>query len=71
VEVVGGKKVMQYRGGNLLLFTIDQVASVKPIAEKEGICWPWSLHWREGKSAFWPPARWMPFMSTKKWMERH
>jgi two-component system chemotaxis sensor kinase CheA len=34
VEVVGGRKVMQYRGGNLLLFTIDQVASVKPIEEK-------------------------------------
>ena len=34
VEVMGGKKVMQYRGGNLLLFTIDQVASVKPLGEK-------------------------------------
>ena len=34
VEVVGGRKVMQYRGGNLLLFTIDQVASVKPLEEK-------------------------------------
>ena len=34
VEVVGGRKVMQYRGGNLLLFTIDQVAFVKPIVEK-------------------------------------
>ena len=34
VEVVGGRKVIQYRGGNLLLFTIDQVASVKPIEEK-------------------------------------
>ena len=34
VEVMGGKKVMQYRGSNLLLFTIDQVASVKPLGEK-------------------------------------
>ncbi len=33
VEVVGGRKVMQYRDGNLLLFTIDQVASIKPIEE--------------------------------------
>lgn len=34
VEVMGGKKVMQYRDSNLLLFTIDQVASVKPLGEK-------------------------------------
>ena len=34
VETVGGRKVMQYRGGNLLLFTINQVASVKPLEEK-------------------------------------
>jgi len=34
VEIMGGKKVMQYRGRNLLLFTIDQVASVKPLGEK-------------------------------------
>ena len=34
VEVMGGRKVMQYRGGNLLLFTIDQVASIKPLEEK-------------------------------------
>ena len=34
VEVMGGRKVMQYRGSNLLLFTIDQVASVKPLGEK-------------------------------------
>ncbi len=34
VEMVSGKKVMQYRGGNLLLFTIDQVASVNPMDEK-------------------------------------
>ena len=34
IEVVGGRKVMQYRGGNLLLFAIDQVASVNPLKEK-------------------------------------
>jgi len=34
VEIMGGRKVMQYRGGNLLLFTIDQVASIKPLGEK-------------------------------------
>ncbi len=34
VEILGGRKVMQYRGRNLLLFTIDQVASVKPLEEK-------------------------------------
>ncbi len=34
VEIMGGRKVMQYRDGNLLLFTIDQVASVKPLGEK-------------------------------------
>jgi len=34
VEVVGGRKVIQYRGGNLLIFTIDQVASIKPIDER-------------------------------------
>ncbi len=34
VEMMGGKKVMQYRGSTLLLFTIDQVASVKPLGEK-------------------------------------
>ena len=33
IEEVGGRKVMQYRGGNLLLFAIDQVARVKPLAE--------------------------------------
>ena len=37
VEEVGGKKVMKYRGGSLALFTIDQVAQVKPMAKKEDI----------------------------------
>ena len=35
VEEVGGKRVVQYRGGNLLLFAIDQVARVNPLAEKK------------------------------------
>jgi len=37
VEEVGGKKVMKYRGGSLALFTIDQVAQVKPMAKKENL----------------------------------
>ncbi len=37
IEEVGGKKVMKYRGGSLALFTIDQVAQVKPMAEKEDL----------------------------------
>ena len=35
VEDVGGKKVMQYRGRNLLLFAIDQVARVTSLAGKD------------------------------------
>ena len=31
IEVVGGKRVMQYRGGSLPLFSIDEVAGVKPM----------------------------------------
>jgi two-component system chemotaxis sensor kinase CheA len=37
VEEVGGKKVMKYRGGSLALFTIDQVAKVKPLTQKEDL----------------------------------
>ena len=37
VEDVGGKKVMKYRGGSLALFSIDQVAKVKPLAQKEDL----------------------------------
>ena len=37
VEEVGGKKVMKYRGGSLTLFTIDQVAHVKPLTQKEDL----------------------------------
>ncbi|MDA8137288.1 MAG: chemotaxis protein CheW, partial [Desulfobacteraceae bacterium] len=37
IEHLGGKQVMQYRGGTLPLFTIDQVASVKPLADQENL----------------------------------
>lgn len=37
IEHVGNKQVMKYRGGSLPLFTIDQVASVKPIADQENL----------------------------------
>jgi len=37
IEEVGNKKVMKYRGGSLSLFTIDQVAKVKPMAKKEDL----------------------------------
>ncbi len=33
IEHVGSKKVLQYRGGSLPLFSIDQVAHVKPLEE--------------------------------------
>jgi two-component system chemotaxis sensor kinase CheA len=37
IEEVGGKKVMKYRDGSLALFTIDQVAHVKPMDKKEDL----------------------------------
>jgi two-component system chemotaxis sensor kinase CheA len=37
IEEVGGKRVIQYRGGSLPLFTIDEVAQVKPLADKEDL----------------------------------
>jgi two-component system, chemotaxis family, sensor kinase CheA len=37
IEEIGDKKVMKYRGGSLALFTIDQVAKVKPMAKKEDL----------------------------------
>ncbi|MCK4788323.1 MAG: chemotaxis protein CheW, partial [Desulfobacteraceae bacterium] len=37
VEEVGGKRVMKYRGRSLPLISIDQVAQVKPLAEKEDL----------------------------------
>ena len=35
VEELGVRKVMHYRGGSLPLFSIDEVANVKPLAENE------------------------------------
>ena len=35
IEQVGGKKVLQYRGGSLPLLSIDQVADVKPLQDNE------------------------------------
>jgi len=37
IERVGNKKVIQYRGGNLVVFRIDAVADVKPIAPKKDL----------------------------------
>jgi len=37
IEQVGGKKVIQYRGGTLPLHAVDEVAQVKPLAEKEDL----------------------------------
>ncbi|MBR9980660.1 MAG: chemotaxis protein CheW [Desulfatitalea sp.] len=37
IERVGGQRVMKYRGGSLPLFSIDQVASVGPMAETENL----------------------------------
>jgi two-component system chemotaxis sensor kinase CheA len=35
IEDIGGRKVLQYRGGSLPLFCIDQVADVKPMRDSE------------------------------------
>ncbi len=35
VEVMGGKRVMQYRDGSLPLLSIDDVAMVQPLGEQE------------------------------------
>ena len=35
IEMVGGKKVIQYRGESLPLIAIDDVANVKPLADRE------------------------------------
>jgi two-component system chemotaxis sensor kinase CheA len=37
IETVGGKRVMKYRGGTLPLFSIDEVATVRPLAESENL----------------------------------
>ncbi len=37
VEIVGGKRVMQYRDGSLSLMCVDDVAMVKPLADREDL----------------------------------
>ncbi len=37
IEEVGGKRVIKYRGGSLPLFSIEEVAMVKPLADKENL----------------------------------
>lgn len=37
IENLGGKRVVKYRGGTLPLFSIDEVATVKPLADSENI----------------------------------
>lgn len=37
VEVMGGKRVMQYRGGSLPLLTIDDVAMVQPLVDLDDL----------------------------------
>jgi two-component system chemotaxis sensor kinase CheA len=37
VEHLGGKRVIKYRGGSLPLFSIDEVAMVKPLADAENM----------------------------------
>ena len=37
IENVGGKRVIKYRGGSLPLFSIDEVAKVKPLADMDNM----------------------------------
>jgi two-component system, chemotaxis family, sensor kinase CheA len=37
IEEVGGKRVIKYRGGSLPLFSIDEAAKVKPLADAENL----------------------------------
>ncbi len=37
IEELGGKRVMQYRGGSLSLLTIDDVAMVQPLADHDNL----------------------------------
>ncbi len=37
IEELGGKRVMQYRGGSLSLLTIDDVAMVQPLADYDNL----------------------------------
>lgn len=37
IEFLGGKRVMQYRGGSMTLISVDDVASVQPLADREDL----------------------------------
>lgn len=37
IEEIGGRRVMQYRGGSLPLISIDEVASVMPLADRNDL----------------------------------
>lgn len=37
IEEIGGRRVMQYRGGSLPLISIDEVASVLPLGDREDL----------------------------------
>jgi two-component system chemotaxis sensor kinase CheA len=37
IENMGGKRVMQYRGGSLALFTVDDISTVHPIADQDDL----------------------------------
>lgn len=37
IEEIGGRRVMQYRGGSLPLISVDEVASVQPLDDREDL----------------------------------
>jgi two-component system chemotaxis sensor kinase CheA len=37
IENMGGKRVMQYRGGSLALFTVDDISKVQPIVDHDNL----------------------------------
>ena len=37
IEVVGGKRVIRYRGGSLPLFSVDEIAMVQPLADVDDL----------------------------------
>jgi len=37
IEEIGGRRVMQYRGGSLPLISIDEVATVMPLADRDDL----------------------------------
>ena len=37
IEDMGGKRVMQYRGGSLALITVDDIATVHPLADQDDL----------------------------------